>query len=144
MRIRIVTLSLCMAVPISLSAAAKAPVAVGCEVLVADTVAAGAAFPVTVARSPSYPGQWFSPTVTVEVVAPVVAAAPGPDSWSQTVTQTFLGLGGSNDATAIFFVPELLNIDRTGVVEVFATVSEPISKGKSRVSYCEAVTSFAP
>jgi hypothetical protein len=144
MRIRIAMMNLCLAVLLPLSAASKPPVAAACEVLVPDTVTPGVDFEVTVARSPSYPGQWFSPTVTVEVVAPVIATVLGPNSWSQTVTQTFLGLGGSNDATATFFIPAGLSVDMAGGLNVFATVSEPINKNKSRVSYCEAVIGFAP
>ena len=43
-----------------------------------------------------------------------------------------------------FFIPAGLSVDMAGGLNVFATVSEPINKNKSRVSYCEAVIGFAP
>jgi len=143
MHIKTMIINICMAVLIPLSAAAKAPAPAGCEILVAATVNADVPFTVTVARSPTYPGQWFSPTVTVEIVAPVTGATLlGPNSYSQTVTQTFTGLRGANDATATFIIPVFPNLDITGVVNVFATVSEPVKRRKSRESSCEAVTAF--
>ena len=143
MAIKNTFMTICVALLIPLSAVAKAPAAADCEVLVAATVNPDVPFTVTVARSPAYPGQWFSPTVTVEVVAPVTGVTPlGPGSYIQTVTQTFAGLGGSNDATATFIIPVFANLDITGVVNVFATVSEPVNRGKSRESSCEAVTAF--
>ena len=143
MRMKTTMMSVCMALLIPLSAAAKQPAPAGCEVLVSAIVNPDVPFTVTVARSPAYPGQWFSPTVTVEVVAPVIGATLlGPGSYSQTVTQTFTGLGGSNDATATFIIPVFPNLDITGAVNVYATVSEPVNRGKSRESSCEAVTAF--
>ena len=143
MRMKTTMMSVCMALLIPLSAAAKQPAPAGCEVLVSAMVNPDVPFTVTVARSPAYPGQWFSPTVTVEVVAPVIGTSLlGPDSYSQTVTQTYTGLGGSNDATATFIIPVFPNLDITGAVNVYATVSEPVNRNKSRESSCEAVTAF--
>jgi len=143
MHIKSTMMAICMALMIPLTVAAKPPAPAGCQVQVATSVDPDVPFTVTVARFPSYPGQWFSPTVTVEVVAPVIASTLlGPNSYSQTVTQTFAGLRGSNDATATFIIPVFPNLDVTGVVHVFATVSEPVNRGKSRDSNCEAVTAF--
>lgn len=143
MRMKTRLMNVCMALLLPLSAAAKQPAPAGCEVLVSAIVNPDVPFTVTVARSPAYPGQWFSPTVTVEVVAPVNGTSLlGPDSYSQTVTQTYTGLGGSNDATATFIIPVFPNLDITGAVNVFATVSEPVNRNKSRDSSCEAVTAF--
>ena len=143
MRMKTMMMKVCMALMIPLSAAAKQPAPAGCEVLVSAIVNPDVPFTVTVARSPAYPGQWFSPTVTVVVVAPVSGISLlGPDSYSQTVTQTYIGLGGSNDATATFIIPVFPNLDIAGAVNVFATVSEPVNRNKSRESSCEAVTAF--
>lgn len=143
MRLQTMIITICMALCIPLSAAAKQPAPAGCEVLVPGKVDPAVPFEVTVARFPAYPGQWFSPTVTVQVVAPVVGATLlGPNSYSQTVTQTFTGLGGSNDATSTFIIPVFPNLDMTGDVSVFATVSEPVNSRKSIESTCAATTSF--
>ena len=132
-----------MALLLPLSAAAKQPVPDGCEIVVAGRVDPDVPFTVTVIRSPAYPGQWFQPTVSVEVVAPVDAAVePGPNTYSQSVVQEVDGPGGSNDATATFIIPAFLNLDFTGAVTVFATVSEQVNKGKSIETFCEAVTSL--
>ena len=135
-------MSICMAFLLPMSAAAKKPQPDGCEILVATTVDPDIPFMVTVARSPSYPGQWFEPTVSVEVTAPVNDALLGPNTYTQIVVQTIDGLGGSNDATATFIIPGFPNLDLTGAVDVFATVSEPVNRGKSIETYCEAVTAF--
>jgi hypothetical protein len=143
MHIKTKMMNFCLAVLIPLSAAARPPASADCEILVAATVNPDVPFTVTVSRSPAFPGQWFSPTVTVEVVAPVIGATLlGPNSYSQTVTQSFAGLGGANDATATFIIPVFPNLDVTGTVNVFATVSEPVNKRRTRDSSCEAVTAF--
>jgi hypothetical protein len=135
-------MSLCLAVLFPLAAPAKQPVADGCALLVAASVAADVPFPVTVTRLPAYPGQWVAPTVTVEVVAPVNDALLGPNRYSQTVTQEIDGLGGANDATATFLIPAFPNLDLTGTVSVYATVSEPVNRGKSLETFCVAETSL--
>jgi hypothetical protein len=113
---------------LSLSAAAKQPVTGGCSILVAPTVNANTPFTVTVAKSPTYPGQWVAPSVTVEMTVPVDATImPGPNSYSQTVHQTIDGLGGSGDAEAVFVIPAFANLLFQDV-GIIATVTEPLNK----------------
>lgn len=126
-------LSLCIAVLIPLSAAAKKPVDGGCEVLVTPQVDPDVPFTVTVVKTPSYPGQWFAPTVAVEVTSPVDASLLGPNTYAQTVTQQIDGLGGSNDATSTFVIPVTPNLDVTGTVAIQATVSEPRNRRSNRL-----------
>jgi hypothetical protein len=142
MRIRTLLVKLCLALLIPASAVAKQPVPDGCEILLATRVDPDVPFTVTVTRSPAYPGQWFSPTVTVEVVAPVDAALLGPNSYSQTVTQTVDGPGGANNATATFVIPGFPNLDLTGTVAVYATVAEPVNRGLSLETFCTATTTL--
>ena len=117
-------LSLCIAVLIPLSAAAKKPTAGGCEILVAPQVDPDVPFTVTVVKTPSYPGQWFAPTVSVELTTPVDPSLLGPNTYVQTIAQQIDGLGGSNDATSTFIIPISPNLDLTGTVTIEATVSE--------------------
>lgn len=143
MRIMTTMMNICMALLLPMSATAKQPVADGCEILVASTIAPDSPFTVTVAKKPAYPGQWVAPEVSVEVTAPLNAdLEPGPNSYSQTVDQQIDGLGGSNHAIATFIIPAFSNLDLTGAVHVFATVAEPVNKGKSVNTYCESVTGF--
>jgi hypothetical protein len=142
MRKKYTLLMLCLVVLVPLSASGRQPVPDGCKLLVPASVNADAPFNVTVARSPAYPGQWVSPTVSVEVVVPVNDALLGPNSYSQSVTQTVDGPGGSNTATATFIIPAFPNLDLTGDVNVSAVVSEPVNRGKTLETYCTAVTAF--
>jgi hypothetical protein len=143
MKIRITIAGLCLGLMLPFAAVAKKPVAAdGCAVLVPAQVSADAPFTVTVSKEPAYPGQWFAPTVTVEVVVPVNAALLGPNSYSQTVTQTIDGLGGDNNAKATFVIPVLPNLDVTSPVNVFATVSEPVRGNSKPDATCTGVTSL--
>ena len=143
MSIKKTILSICMTLLIPFSVAAKKPPTYSCEILVADQIDPDVPFTVTVTRAPSYPGQWVQPTVSVEVVAPVdEALEPGPNTYSQSVVQAVDGPGGSNDATATFIIPAFANLDVTGVVSVFANVSEATGRGKPIETFCEATTSF--
>ena len=87
-------------------------------------------------------GQWFKPTVTVEVVVPVNATNTGPNAYSQVVTQTFAGLGQPNVSRASFFIPDYLSVDLNSSVHVFASVSQPVNRGKSIETQCETTTTF--
>ena len=148
MRIKTTIISICMVLLISMSAVAKQPAADGCNILVVlpnqgTGVVANKPFEIKVIQSPSYPGQWFSPTISVEVIVPIDNAIMlGPNTYSQTVIQSVDGPGGSNIATATFVIPPLTNLDVNGDIYVFATVSETVNKGKSIATYCEAVTGF--
>ena len=123
-----------------LSAMAAKPEPAGCAILLNSDVYIDAPFSVTVVRVPRYPGQWFSPTVTVEVVAPIYQPASklGPNRYTQTVSQTFPGLGGANKAETTLFIPSFTNLDTAGILQVYATVSEPVARGKPREAHCEA------
>jgi len=142
MRVKITVLSVCVALSVPLSAAAKPPVTGGCQVLAPAIVNPDIPFGVTVARAPSYPGQWFAPEISVQITVPVEAGVtPGPNSYSQTVTQTVDGLGGSNSAEATFVVPSVTNLIFGDEVKVTATVSEPLNKNKDvETATCETVT----
>lgn len=141
MRIKTTIINIGMALLIPLSAAAKQPVAGGCEILVAPSVNPSIPFTVTVAKSPTYPGQWFAPTVSVEITVPVNPdITPGPNSYSQTVTQAIDGLGGSNDALASFIIHAFTNLVFTDV-GIFATVEETLNKNKQSITAtCNAMT----
>jgi hypothetical protein len=138
-------MSACAALLIPLSAAAKPPAPVGCQLIVPDSAQQGAEFQVTVVRDPEFPGQWFSPTVTVELFVPTGSTTPlVPQVYSQSVTQTFLGLGGANRAGVVFYVPTQTSLGWgvSGEVHVVATVSEPTSNRKTRDAVCDGVITF--
>lgn len=141
MHIKSTIINIMMALLIPLSAAAKQPVADGCEILVTGSVNPSIPFTVKVAKTPAYPGQWIAPTVSVEIMVPVNPdISPGPNSYSQTVTQTIDGLGGSNDALATFVIHAFSNLVFTQV-EIFATVGETLGKNKQSIAAtCNAVT----
>lgn len=146
------TLMLCTAALMPVSAAAVPPETDGCAVAIDNAVppqpvevVPGVPFDVVVRPQPGS-GQWFSPTITVEVVAvPLGPPEPpaSPESWSQTVTQSFGGgLGGPNKATAQLLIPyDPVNanvpvFDYGQPATVTATVSEPLSNRKYRVAVC--------
>ena len=144
MNIRSMIFGICVALVLPMSAMAKPPdvVAEGCEILVTPSVSAGMPFTVTVVKMPSYPGQWFAPEVMVEIDVPVNADMLGPNSYSQSVTQTIDGLGGSNDATADFVIPAFPNLEFK-TVDIVATVSEPVNKNRVKVmATCEGKTTL--
>lgn len=134
-------LCFCTALLLPISAIAKQPVEGGCEILVSSSVNPSIPFNVTVVKSPTYPGQWFAPTVSTEIVVPVNAdISPGPNDYSQTVVQAIDGLGGSNDAVASFVIPAFTNL-KFSTVNIYASVSEPLNKSKQTVTaYCQAST----
>lgn len=152
MSIKTKLLNLCMVMLIPLTAAAKQPEPGACEVLFDGAVpgepfyvSAGSAFDVTVKQLPAE-GQWFVPTVSVEMSVPLDEpnSSPAnpltPGAYSQVVIQTFNSLG-PDSAKATFIIPVwLINIQPGGAaVTVTATVSEPVNRGKSRETLCEAV-----
>jgi hypothetical protein len=55
-------------------------------------------------------------------------------------TQSFNGILTSNVARLDFTIPNLPEIDLDSDLNVFASVSEPTSKRRSRDSFCEATT----
>jgi len=143
--IRTLLMSVCAALLVPLSAAAKPPEPAGCQLIVPDFAQQGMEFEVIVARVPRFPGQWFSPTVTVEIFIPTGSTSPlVPDVYSQSITQTFLGLGGANVATAVFYVPTPASLGWgiSGEVHVVATVSEPVNGRKTRDAVCDATIAF--
>jgi hypothetical protein len=140
---RLAMMTACMAVLTPLAAGAAKPSA-GCAVLLPDSVQVGVPFEVKVRRVPAFPGQWFSPTITVDVVVQLVPEPSGPRRFTLTFEETFPGILTSNEATAIFTIPDLANIDAEADVDVFAMVSEPTSGRVSRDSFCEESTVLAP
>jgi hypothetical protein len=132
-------LGVCMALMIPMTTAAKKPATIDCRISAESPVATGSVFDVVVRPGA---GQWFRPTVTVEVVVPVNATSTGPDEYSQAVTQTFGGLGQPNVARAAFIIPDYISVDLTRAVQVFATVSEPVNRGKAIETQCETTTTF--
>lgn len=134
MRIKTTITSICLALLIPISVAAKKPEVCNLEVVYTDL-----AFEVRVRPSS---GQWFQPTVSVEMALPLMDYT-APDTYSQVVTQTFDSTRDS--ALAIFTLPadeSYITIDLTGTFNVFATVSEPVNRGKSLESYCETTISL--
>lgn len=138
MRIKTTITSICLALLIPMAAAAKKPEPASCEVLVPGNLNPGDMFDVTVVRVPGYPGQFFAPTVMVELIAPVDDGGDGPNSYSQVVTQSF-DLGESNRTQTTMWLPQLLNPDFDADVVVIATVLQPVNKGKAIESQCDAV-----
>lgn len=138
MRVTTTVLSICMALLIPFSVAAKKPESEVCNIAVVYT---DLAFEVRVRPSS---GQWFQPTVSVEMVLPLMEFST-PGTYSQIVTQEFDGLGIPNNALAFFAIPpetRYLNVDLMGTFNVFATVSEPVNKGKSIETHCETSVSL--
>jgi hypothetical protein len=140
MRTNTLILSICMALLTPLTATAKKPAPDACSIFAESPVSTDNSFDVVV--RPEGPGQWFKPTVSVEIVVPVISTSTSPNAYSQTVTQTFGGLGKPNIARATFIIPDRLSIDTSRSVGVFATVSEPVNRGKSIESQCETTTNF--
>ena len=153
MRVTTTILSICMALLIPMAAVAKQPEPAGCEILFVETivpeslyepvsVAEGVPFTVKVMKSPGYPGEWFKPSVSIEINVPLdepMSANPlTPETYSQIVTQTF-DRKGPNAAYATFIIPFwLLKPDYDGLVNISATVSQQINRGKHIETYCDA------
>jgi len=143
MRIYASILTLCAAMSMPLSAYAAQSIAGLCTILVPPSVNPGIPFRVTVARSPTYPGQWFRPRVTARITVPVNSAImPGPNSYNQTVVQNVDGLGGQNKAYATFVVPEFPNLVFSNVA-IRAYVENVNKNGRlTRVAVCDEVTAL--
>ena len=144
MRTRTALLNICLALLIPLTAGAKKPESEECQLEVASPVSPGIGFEVVVRPAPGA-GPWTAPTVDVEVSLPINSPpdlGTSPDAYSQIVMQTFDGRPES--ASAFFIIPEpgYLDLDTGRNVEVFATVSEPVNRGKSVESFCETTASF--
>ena len=144
MRIKAALMSISMALLIPLTAQAKKPEPAECQIAVTGPLAAGSVFEVVVRPAPGA-GPWTAPTIGVEVSLPI-NSPPGlgtsPDSYSQVVAQTFDGR--PDIAKSSFIIPGMsyLDLDMGGTIVVFATVSEPVNRGRSVESFCEASANF--
>ena len=109
---------------------------VGCAVLLDPAVELGAPFVAVVRRVPSYPGQWWTPTITWIVTVP---ALPGHEEQTLSAEKTFRRIVSSNRAEAEFVISDEEGVDVDGEVLVQVTVEEP-----HQTAHCEASTVFAP
>ena len=115
----------------------------GCTVLLPAYIETGNTFSVKVVRVPGYPGGWMSPTIYLDVVYPATDAS----ILTQNNTQTINSFDVTY-ATASFFVPSMKSqsiasspTSPDATATVTATISEPFSSGKAKVSStCSAST----
>jgi hypothetical protein len=118
---------------------AAAPSNTGCAVLLPSAINAGQPYTVKVVRVPSYPGGWFSPTISVDVSYPTTSKNVISDSRTQTIKNFSVTY-----VLATFTVPDAFNalneavITSGGSANVTATVLEPINKKKPRETTCTA------
>jgi len=121
----------------------------GCAVLPYDYAYTGETLKVKVRRIPSYPGGWFSPTVTGTAVFPM----PKRSAYEQTVTQT-INKFSVNTVNIEFNVPALDTGIKTVMsngsskskqIKIDVTVSEPLSGGAViRETSCSANVDVLP
>jgi hypothetical protein len=154
MRIKHALTAFCIALLLPTISFAKKPEPVpeidaGCAVLPYDSAYTGETLKVKVRRIPSYPGGWFSPTVTGTAVFPM----PKRSAYEQTVTQT-IDRFSVNAVDLEFNVPAL----DTGIITVMSngssnskqlkidvTVREPLSGGSViRETSCSASLDILP
>jgi hypothetical protein len=114
----------------------------GCAVLPPAEITGGLPYSVKVVRTPSYPGGWSRPTITVEVTYPTTPGHDIGDSREQTLLRHNVTY-----ALAGFTVPETLDPDTNdpiivtgGTAKITAVVREPINKRKFRETICTATT----
>lgn len=130
---------ICMALLVPLAAVAGKPEVEVCQL---EVVYTDLAFEVRVRPSA---GQWVSPTVSVELVLPLIDEYSTPETYSMNVTQTFQGLGQPNSALAIFTIPtnlSYMSVDFAADFSVHVEVAEPVNRGKSLMTYCDATVSL--
>jgi len=141
MRVTTTVLSICMALLIPMAAAAKQPVSDACTILVDSYVLINEPFTITVSATEQYPGQWYDPTVSLDITVPIDTGLPGEiNAYNQSVIQEINGPGGANKATATFVIPVVQNFMNGGTVKILANIEEPVNRGKSLETYCEATT----
>jgi len=141
MRVTTTVLSICMALLIPMAAAAKQPVSDACTILVDPYVLTNEPFTITVSATEQYPGQWYDPTVSLDITVPIDTGLPGEiNAYNQSVIQEINGPGGANKATATFVIPVVQNFMNGGTVKILANIEEPVNRGKSLETYCEATT----
>jgi len=124
-----------------MAAAAKQPVSDACTILVDSYVLINEPFTITVSATEQYPGQWYDPTVSLDITVPIDTGLPGEiNAYNQSVIQEINGPGGANKATATFVIPVVQNFMNGGTVKILANIEEPVNRGKSLETYCEATT----
>lgn len=152
MRIKLTLAAFCIALLLPGISAAKKPVPEtdpGCAVLPYEYAYTGETLKVKVRRVPSYPGGWFSPTVTGTAVFPM----PKRNAYEQTVTQT-INKSSVNSVDIEFNVPALDTGIKTVMsngsskskqIKIDVTVSEPLSGGTViRETSCSASLDVLP
>ena len=141
MRIKTTITSICLALLIPIAAAAKQPVSDACTILVDTHVLTNEPFTITVSATEQYPGQWYDPTVSLDITVPINKELPGEiNAYNQSVIQEINSPGGANEATATFVIPVVQNFLNEGTVKILAKIKEPVNRGKSLETYCEATT----
>ena len=137
LKTKLCALSLALVIPaITYAAKPSATTDVGCAVLAPAQIYEGQQFTAKVVRVPSYPGGWSQPTITVYVTYPTTDGEAMRSSeqmiWKHNVTY----------ALAPFTpYPDLqLDVSGTASAKIEAKVSEPLRKGKERITLCTPAT----
>jgi hypothetical protein len=151
-RDRLLTCALCVLLALPGLAAARKPASnnsstgststdSGCAVLLPAYIETGGSFSVKVVKVPSYPGSWVMPTIYTDVVYPTTGS-----DLTQSYTQT-INKFNVTYALASFMVPSMGTSDiasspttSNATATVTATVSEPLSNNKVKLSTCSATT----
>ena len=108
---------------------------VGCAVLLDPAIDLGAPFVAVVRRVPSYPGQWWAPSITWTVSVPML---PGYEEQTLSARKVFRRIVSANRAEADFVIADAEGVDLAGEVLVQVTVDE-----QHQAASCEATTVFA-
>ena len=162
---RILTCALCVLLALPGLAAAKKPpknnpsnnttsgstTTEGCAVLLPTDIYTGQPFTVKVVRVPSYPGSWHQPTIDTVVDYPTMNGGGLMQSDSQTINYFSVTYALANFTTPTPTVDEsgnqLFGILTTAtspdaVATVTASVSEPMSNNKVKLTTCSATTTI--
>jgi hypothetical protein len=114
----------------------------GCAVLLPAYIETGSSFSVKVVRVPSYTGSWTHPTIYTDVAYPTTTG----DTITQNNTQTINNFSVTY-ALASFVVPSMNTTDiansptdANATASVTATISEPLSNNKAKLTTCSATT----
>jgi hypothetical protein len=153
----LLTCALCLALALPGMAMAKKPsqnntttgTTEGCAVLLPADIYTGQPYTVKVVRVPSYTGSWHQPTIDTVVDYPTMGGGVQTQTDSQTInyfsvtyalanftTPSPLADGSGNLTSGILTTATEPN----AVATVTATVSEPLSNNKVKLTTCSATT----
>lgn len=108
----------------------------GCSILVDKVIYTGNPYAVKVVRTPSYPGAWRNPTVSIEA-----SYQGSTQSGSAMIDPSLANLFSVTYVTASLVVPDDASFG--GTAAITATVKEPLKKRNTyRTTTCNVTTNI--